>query len=113
MPDIIQSHRDIGLLNRAVSEQWPTRPEIRQKAVDELESLIEDEDPVVKQKAIDSLRQIDAHNFKMAAAAIPQLHLHQHSHNSKEEQPGGLTIEQRRQRNAERIDRLKRLGSFG
>lgn len=87
---LIETNKDVRLLNRAIREQWPTSPEMKEKAIRDLERMLDSEDLEVQQWAIDQLRKIDAHNFAMAKVAIPQLHLHKHDHGA----PGGQSEEQ-------------------
>ena len=80
---MIATKKDMRLLSRAVREQWPTAPEMKQKAIDNLLQIIELGPPDLQLVAIDQLRKIDKHNFDMLKAAQPTANLHLHQHQER------------------------------
>ncbi|MCH2203042.1 MAG: hypothetical protein MK102_13805 [Fuerstiella sp.] len=101
---LITSAKDFGLVARAVSELWPVPLEVRAKAVHELQVLVEHEDANIRLRAIELLKKISTHNIAAAKGITPTMPLQ-----PSDESHDNLPLEEGRQRNAAKLDQLRRL----
>ena len=104
---VIKTQADIDLIRQAVENMWPTDPNDRVAAMEQLNAMIENSTTKdeTRIKAINLLRVIDKQNAEIAQAAIPVLHLHKIQGNTEE-----LSHDDRR--NAA-LARIRTLGTLG